>query len=90
MAELRIACPKCDWEPDGKPYWSCTCGHIWNTFDTAGRCPQCRKQWEWTACIPYAGGCSSMSPHLDWYRGLDDWLRERLEEIAQEEKTAVG
>ena len=48
------------------------------------RCPQCKKQWEWTSCIPYAGGCSSRSPHLDWYHGLDEWLEEELSEIKVE------
>ncbi|PHN06186.1 hypothetical protein [Flavilitoribacter nigricans] len=81
MAEVRIACPKCDWEPDGKPYWSCTCGHVWNTFDTGGRCPACKKQWEWTQCVVHAGGCLAMSPHLDWYRGLDEWLEEEISKI---------
>lgn len=81
MAEVRIACPKCEWEPDGRPHWSCTCGHIWNTFDTGGRCPNCKKQWEWTQCVPHAGGCSARSPHLDWYRGLDEWLEEELSKI---------
>lgn len=81
MAEVRIACPKCDWEPDGSPYWSCTCGHIWNTFDTAGRCPKCRKQWEWTQCVISAGGCTAKSPHLDWYHGLDEWLAEEIANI---------
>lgn len=88
MADIRIACPKCDWEPDGQPYWACSCGFVWNTFDTAGRCPRCRKQWEWTACIPHAGGCPATSPHLDWYHGLDDWLVEMLEEIEVEETVA--
>lgn len=83
MAEVRIACPKCDWEPDGRPYWACDCGHIWNTFDTGGRCPSCRKQWEWTQCIQIAGGCNETSPHLDWYRGLDEWLREELAKIRE-------
>ena len=79
--EIRIECPQCGWEPDGQPYWMCTCGHNWNTFDTAGRCPACGKQWEHTQCIPPAGGCPEWSPHLDWYKGLDDWLRAELEKI---------
>lgn len=79
----KIACPKCAWEPDGSPYWSCTCGHNWNTFATGGRCPSCKKQWMDTQCIPYAGGCSAWSPYLDWYHHLDDWLEEEMGEIVQ-------
>ena len=83
MAEVKIACPKCAWEPDGRPYWACACGHQWDTFSTAGRCPSCGKQWDDTQCIGYAGGCDAWSPHLDWYRGLDAWLREELARIRE-------
>jgi hypothetical protein len=38
MNSIRIRCPKCEWEPDGKPYWRCSCGHRWDTFSTGGRC----------------------------------------------------
>lgn len=78
MANVKIACPKCGWEPDGGAYWVCTCGHVWNTFDTAARCPRCSKQWTHTACIPHRGGCRSMPPHLDWYHDLDNWVREEV------------
>ena len=82
-ADIKIECPKCAWEPDGGAYWSCTCGHVWNTFATAGRCPSCNKQWKHTQCIRHQGGCNEFSPHLDWYKGLDDWLRKELEAIQQ-------
>lgn len=36
---------------------------LWNTFDTAGKCPRCHKQWEVTQCL----ACHCYSPHLDWY-----------------------
>ena len=75
--EVKIACPKCDWEPDAGSRWGCTCGHSWNTFDTGGKCPACHKQWQDTQCL----SCSKWSPHLDWYRNLDDWLREQIESI---------
>ncbi|MEQ8707203.1 MAG: hypothetical protein RIC19_24940 [Phaeodactylibacter sp.] len=78
---VEILCPKCDWKPDGKAWWVCTCGHRWNTFETAARCPSCKKQWEKTQCPTPAGGCGTESPHLDWYRGLDDWLVEELEQL---------
>ena len=83
MAEIKIACPKCNWEPDGGAYWGCDCGCVWNTFDTAAKCPQCGKQWEFTQCVPFKGGCPETSPHLEWYRGLDEWLLEQLESIRQ-------
>ncbi len=81
MASEKIACPKCNWEPDGGAYWVCTCGHIWNTFDTAARCPKCNKQWEDTQCINHAGGCGQFSPHIDWYKHLDEWLKKELKTI---------
>lgn len=84
MAEVRIACPKCNWEPDGGAYWSCTCGCVWNTFDTAARCPVCHKQWTHTACIPMKGGCESMPPHVDWYRNLDDWVEEEVTRMQEQ------
>ena len=75
--EVYIACPKCDWEPHAGSQWSCSCGHAWNTFDTGGRCPSCGRQWDETQCL----SCSEWSPHLDWYRNLDGWLEEELDEI---------
>lgn len=81
MSEVRIACPKCDWEPLPDDVWSCGCGHQWHTFDTHGRCPACGKQWRDTQCFtPTDGGCSRWSPHIDWYRGLDEWVRREIEE----------
>ncbi len=80
MENLKIACPKCDWEPDASDQWMCTCGHSWNTFDTAGKCPACKKQWNDTCCL----SCYEWSPHLDWYRNLGDWLTEDLEEVNAE------
>lgn len=86
MADIKIACPKCNWEPDGGAYWVCTCGCVWNTFDTAAQCPNCHKQWTHTACIPHRGGCTSMPPHVDWYRNLDDWV---VEEVASAQEQPV-
>ena len=83
MADLKIECPKCNWEPDGGAHWVCTCEHVWNTFDTAARCPKCKKQWRMTACPTIPGGCGVSSPHLDWYKNLDDLLRKELEVIFQ-------
>lgn len=90
MAEVKIACPKCEWEPSPSDHWTCSCGHAWHTFDTAGRCPSCKKQWNETQCLgPAVGGCGAWSPHLDWYRNLDDWLREEIEKIRVRVKETV-
>ena len=66
----RIRCPKCGWEPGRNDRWSCEpgCGHVWNTFETAGVCPACSKQWTDTACLR----CHQWSPHDDWYVRDDD------------------
>jgi hypothetical protein len=89
MPEWKIACPKCEWEPLSSDRWQCTCGHVWNTFDTVGRCPACHMQWEETQCLNGSGGCAKWSPHLDWYRGLDDLLRRELERIFRRETVKV-
>jgi len=82
--ELKIACPKCSWEPDGGAYWACTkCGCSWNTFDTRGKCPSCGKQYHNTQCIGYRGGCDKMSPHLDWYTDLSNVVDELLKSIEE-------
>ncbi len=82
--EMHIACPQCGWEPDGGAYWSCHCGHRWNTFETAGRCPQCGQHWKDTQCVPHKGGCWAWSPHIDWYHDLDQWLQDEWEETMKE------
>lgn len=65
---MRIACPKCDWEPGPDDRWRCMpgCDYVWNTFETMGRCPKCGKQWRDTCCL----ACSRWSPHLDWYHDV--------------------
>jgi hypothetical protein len=83
MEQIRIRCPKCTWEPDGRPYWQCTCGVNWDSFATGARCPGCGKVWEETQCVRYAGGCEAWSPHLDWYEGLDDIVEKLKEEIRE-------
>lgn len=82
---VEILCPKCNWKPDGGSYWQCSCNHVWNTFATAGRCPQCHKVWQDTQCPPHVGGCSAWSPHLDWYKGLDEEMRREIEKILKSE-----
>lgn len=81
---MKICCPKCSWEPDGRPYWACSdCGFSWDTFKTAARCPRCQRQHEYTQCIDFAGGCAASSPHIDWYRDLDDLLSDQLKTLKE-------
>jgi hypothetical protein len=72
----RIRCPQCKWQPHSSSRWCCAdcehpewffdgCGTSWNTFATAGRCPQCSHQWRWTSCLK----CNGWSLHEDWYAG---------------------
>ncbi len=92
--KIEIACPNCRWKPDGNAHWECSCGYIWDTFSTAGRCPACAKVWQETACpgnfllgirIPFndPGGCGKWSPHLDWYRNLDQLANEEFQAASQ-------
>ncbi|HNV71731.1 MAG TPA: hypothetical protein PKO06_18645, partial [Candidatus Ozemobacteraceae bacterium] len=71
-AAPRIRCPKCGWQPQAEDRWLCChrigpydacCGHVWNTFDTRGKCPNCHYQWTVTACL----SCHQWSAHEDWY-----------------------
>lgn len=90
MPDWKIACPKCAWEPAPHHLWSCTCGHSWHTFDTIGRCPKCSKQWTETQCTyPLNGGCARWSPHIDWYKGLDEAMRRELERALRLETVEV-
>ena len=59
-----IRCPRCTWVPTADDAWECECGHAWNTFETAGRCPACAKIWEETWCLE----CREPSEHQAWYR----------------------
>ena len=61
----RIRCPLCEWQPQKSDRWLCDpgCQHYWNTFETAGICPSCTKEWEWTACLR----CGGWSLHEAWY-----------------------
>jgi hypothetical protein len=58
-------CPRCGFRPNQFTMWQCTpdCGFLWSTFDTHGKCPRCRKQWNDTACP----SCHAWSKHNDWY-----------------------
>jgi hypothetical protein len=61
--DVRIRCPKCGWEPSRRDLWMCVCLHVWNTFETGGVCPACRREWEETQCLR----CQGWSTHDDWY-----------------------
>jgi DNA-directed RNA polymerase subunit RPC12/RpoP len=69
-----IRCPRCGWRPSDESRWACdwpgtpeprfhSCGTVWNTFSTRGRCPECGHQWQWTSCLR----CGQWSLHEDWY-----------------------
>jgi len=73
-ASDRIRCPRCEWVPTAGSRWCCdhratpeppfpSCGTVWHTFSTRGRCPGCSHQWQWTSCL----ACGKASPHDDWY-----------------------
>lgn len=90
MEDIHIRCPKCKWEPDGKPYWSCSCGNQWDHFATAGRCPVCGKISKDTQCVTTElGGCQALSPHLDWYDGLDEIIAKLKAEIEERWRVEV-
>lgn len=76
----RIRCPKCSWRPSESDRWCCywtgpdipeprfdSCGTLWNTFKTRGRCPGCTHRWQWTSCF----ACLQWSPHEQWYEAGD-------------------
>ena len=75
----RIRCPHCKWQPKATSVWTCTsagapehfllgCGHSWNTFDTAGRCPGCNYVWRHTMCLK----CNRWAIHDAWYERSRD------------------
>lgn len=77
--ELKIECPHCQWEPDGKPHWFCSkCSNNWDTFSTFAKCPACRYVHRYTQCIR----CSVISEHYKWYKNLDG---PSVEELLKEE-----
>lgn len=83
---MYIACPKCDWRPQARDRWYCTCRHKWNTFETHGVCPACAKAWKITACL----ACHKWSDHEDWYHGDDDLTVEEYLKQWQREPVQVG
>lgn len=61
--DTHVACPKCSWQPLKSTIWTCTCGHKWNTFDSKGVCPGCKRNWAQTECRK----CRTVSAHEAWY-----------------------
>jgi len=73
MTEIRIRCPRCDWEPDSGALWQwSSCGCTWDTFTTRGQCPDCSTRYKETACLKLRGGCGEMSRHSDWYEYIEE------------------
>jgi hypothetical protein len=58
-----IRCPKCLFQPPADHCWICKCDHVWNTFETAGRCPSCHVNWVSVVCPC----CSELSDRQRWY-----------------------
>jgi hypothetical protein len=58
-----VRCPKCGWCPGPRDVWQCSCGCVWNTFQTRGVCPECGHAWQDTQCLR----CMGWSRHEDWY-----------------------
>lgn len=77
-----IQCSICEWNPDGGKHWGCSCGHLWNTFKTKGKCPKCKTQWEDTRCP----GCGKSTPHKEWYKTKEEI--EQLEKSGNQELRA--
>lgn len=67
---MKIYCPLCSWAPGPYDRWVCLseCGMVWNTFETNGKCPRCRRRWTETCCL----ACVRWSPHEDWYHDDDE------------------
>ncbi len=89
MENIKVCCPSCNWQPDNKAHWRCECGTQWNAFDTLGRCPTCKKQWEYTQCVNDAGGCNNYALHNDWYQNVDEIVNDLIEELNINTKTVI-
>lgn len=66
--DLIIQCSSCEWNPDGKKHWACSCEYKWDTFKTKGKCPKCKTQWEDTRCP----ACGKSTPHSNWYKTKEE------------------
>ena len=58
-----FACPSCHTAPVKGEIWKCSqCGQAFDTFQSRGVCPNCRKQFEVTKCLD----CGVSSPMSEW------------------------
>ncbi len=84
--EIRIFCPKCRWVPRPHDSWMCGCSCTWNTFETAGVCPDCGKAHAKTQCL----ACWRWSAHGDWYHEFGGGERKVEEEVVELEPATAG
>ena len=59
-----VNCPACQEPPPIGPFWQCSCGAAFDTFQHQVTCPNCQRVFERTAC-PF---CGASCPSIDWYR----------------------
>jgi Zn-dependent protease len=58
-----FACPSCHTAPVKGTIWKCSqCSQAFDTFQSRGVCPNCRKQFEVTKCLD----CGVASPMSEW------------------------
>ena len=61
-----FACPSCHTAPPLGPFWTCShCRSQFDTFGSAGVCPQCSARFETTTCLD----CQRKSPIAEWQPG---------------------
>jgi hypothetical protein len=89
MAKITVCCPSCNWKPDNKAHWKCTCGTQWNAFESLGKCPTCSKQWAYTQCVEEVGGCNHFAPIEEWYQGLNEVVNDLIEEMSLKTKSSL-
>ncbi len=61
-----FACPSCRTSPPIGPFWRCNkCAAQFDTFETAGVCPQCSARFDKTTCLD----CRQSNAIADWQPG---------------------
>jgi Zn-dependent protease len=58
-----VICPACKEPPPIGPFWRCSCGAGFDTFQHQVTCPNCQRVFERTSC-PF---CGAASPSISWY-----------------------